>query len=66
MSRDDLEIVILSEVSQKKRNVLLYSIWKSAQCHVAAWMGGEFGGAWMHEDVWLSQNTANQLYANAK
>ena len=24
----------------------------SAQCHVAAWMGGEFGGEWIH--VWLS------------
>ena len=23
---------------------LLYSIWDSAQCGVAAWMGGEFGG----------------------
>ena len=32
---------------------LLYSTWNSAQCYVAAWMGGEFGGEWMHEDVWL-------------
>ena len=23
---------------------LLYSTWNSAQCHVAAWMGGESGG----------------------
>ena len=23
---------------------LLYSPWNSAQCYVAAWMGGEFGG----------------------
>ena len=23
---------------------LLYSTWNSAQCCVAAWMGGEFGG----------------------
>ena len=51
---DDLEIVILSEVSQKKRNVLLYSIWNSAQCYVAAWMGGEFRGEWIHVYVWLS------------
>ena len=29
---------------------LLYSI---AQCHVAAWMGGEFGGEWIHAYVWL-------------
>ena len=23
---------------------LLYSTWNSAQCNVAAWMGGEFAG----------------------
>ena len=27
---------------------LLHSTGKSAQCHVAAWMGGAFGGEWMH------------------
>ena len=26
----------------------------SAQCNVAAWMGGEFGGEWIHVYVWLS------------
>ena len=26
----------------------------SAQCYVAAWMGGEFGGEWIHVYVWLS------------
>jgi len=26
----------------------------SAQCHVAAWMGGEVGGEWIHVYVWLS------------
>ena len=33
---------------------LHYSIWNSAQCYVAAWMGGEFGGEWIHVYVWLS------------
>ena len=33
---------------------LLDSTWNSAQCQVAAWMGGEFGGAWIHVYVWLS------------
>ena len=32
---------------------LLYSTWNSAQCYVAAWMGGEFGGKWIHAHVWL-------------
>ena len=33
---------------------LLYSTWNSAQCYVAAWMGGEFGGEWIHVYVWMS------------
>ena len=27
---------------------LLYSTWNSAQCYVAAWMGGVFGEEWIH------------------
>ena len=27
---------------------LLYSTWNSARCYVAVWMGGEFGGEWIH------------------
>ena len=27
---------------------LLYSTWNSAQGYVAAWIGGEFGGEWIH------------------
>ena len=26
----------------------LYSTWSSAQCYVAAWMGGSLGGDWIH------------------
>ena len=33
---------------------LMYSTWNSAQCHVAAWVGGEFGEEWTHVHVWLS------------
>ena len=33
---------------------LLYSTENSAQCYVAAWTGGEFGGEWIHVHVWLS------------
>ena len=33
---------------------LLYSTGNSAECYVAAWMGGEFGGEWIHGYVWLS------------
>ena len=34
--------------------VLLYSTGNSAQCYVAAWMGGEFGGECIHVYGWLS------------
>ena len=33
---------------------LLYSTGNSAQCYVAFWMGGEFGGEGIHVYVWLS------------
>ena len=33
---------------------LLYSTGNSAQCYVAAWMQGEFGGEWIHVCVCLS------------
>ena len=33
---------------------LLYSTWTSVPCYVAAWMGGEFGGEWVHVRTWLS------------
>ena len=33
---------------------LLYSTGNSAQCYVAAWMGGDCGGEWVHVYVWLS------------
>ena len=33
---------------------LLSSTGDSAQCHVAAWMGGEFGGEGIRGYAWLS------------
>ena len=33
---------------------LLYSTGYSAQCYVAAWVGGDSGGEWTHVCVWLS------------
>ena len=49
------------------RNTLLYSKWitnkdllystgNSAQCYVAAWMGGEFGGEWIHVYVCMAES----------
>ena len=53
---------------------LLYSTWTSAQCYVAALMGGGFGGEWVHVHVWLRlfivhlnyHNVVGQLYPNIK
>ena len=36
---------------------LLYSTWNSAQCYVAAWMGGECGGEQIQVYVWLGPFT---------
>ena len=38
---------------------LLYSTGNSAQCYMAAWMGGEFGGGWIHAHAWLSSFAAH-------
>ena len=35
---------------------LMYSTGNSAQCYVAAWMGGKFRGEWIHVYVWLSSS----------
>ena len=33
---------------------LLYSTRNPVECNVAAWMGEEFGGEWLHVYAWLS------------
>ena len=38
---------------------LLYSTWNSAQCYVAAWMGGEPGGEWIQVCIWLSRHAVH-------
>ena len=34
--------------------MLKVQVGNSAQCCVAAWIGGEFGAEWIHVYVWLS------------
>ena len=48
------DIYILLQLKQITKHDLLYSTGNSAQCHMAAWMAGEFGGEWIHVYVWLS------------
>jgi len=33
-----------------------YSTWNSAQCYMAAWMGGEFGGEWIHTRTCMAES----------
>ena len=48
---DMYTLLYLKRISNKG---LLRSTGNSARCYVTAWMGGEFGGEWVHVYVWLS------------
>ena len=49
----------LTYLKWKTNKDLVYSTWNSVQCYVAAWMGQEFGGEWIHVCVWLSPFTVH-------
>ena len=49
-------MLYLKQITNKN---LLHSTWNSAQCYVAAWMGGGFVGEWIHEQAWLSPFTVH-------
>ena len=51
---DMYTLLYLKRITNKD---LLYSSENSAQCYVAAWIGGEFGGEWIPVYVWLSSFT---------
>jgi len=51
LSTDMYTLIYLKWISNRN---LLYSTGNSAQCYVAAWMGGELRGEWIHVYVWLS------------
>ena len=45
---------------------ILYSTGNTAQCYLAAWMGGEFGGKWICVFVWLSSSAVHlKLHYNS-
>ena len=41
-----IDTYTLLDLKWKTNKDLLYSSGDSAQCHVTAWVGGEFGGIW--------------------
>ena len=63
------ESLMTATFKKDNQQDLLYSTGNSAQCYVAAWMGGEFGGEWhVYMCVWVPlpftgsfHNIANQL-----
>ena len=50
---------ILLYLKWTTNKALLYSTGNPAQCYVAAWMGGEFWGEWIHMYIWLSPFTVH-------
>ena len=49
-------VLYLKWISNKD---LLYSTLNSARCSVAAWVGEEFRGEWVHECEWLGSFTVH-------
>ena len=65
--------VLTALFKMDNENVLLYSTGNSAQCYMAAWVGAECGGEWIHVYVWLSPfavhwnyHVVNQLLSDMK
>ena len=56
LEMDIYTLLCLKRVTNKD---LLYITWNSAQCCVAAWMGGELGEEWIHVPLLLTWNYHN-------
>ena len=53
------EMYTLLYLKQMTNKVLLYTTGNSAQCYLAAWMRGEFGGEWIQVYVLLNPFTVH-------
>ena len=49
LGNDRYTLLYLKWITSKD---LLFSTGNSPQCYVAVWMGGGFGGGWIHVYVW--------------
>ena len=58
-----MDMYTLLHLKQITNKDVLYSTGNSAQCYVAAWMGREFGGEWIHVYVWLSPFASMYMYS---
>ena len=57
-----LDVSTAEELQVSNHIILIFlqkmlHIENSPQCYVVAWMGGEFGGEWIHLYAWLSPFT---------
>ena len=51
-----MDMYTLLHLKQITNKDVLYSTGNSAQCYVAAWMGREFGGEWIHVYVCMAES----------
>ena len=56
-----IDIYTLLHFKRITNKALLYSTWNSAQCYMAAWMGGAFGRERIHVYEWWRLLTVVQL-----
>ena len=59
VSESGMDMCTLLNLEWITNKDLLYSIWDSAQCQVAAWIGGELRGEWIYVYAWLSLFTVH-------
>ena len=59
IGREFVNMYTLLNLKWITNKYLIYSTCNSAQGYVAAWMGGEFRGEWIHVYVWLSPFTVH-------
>ena len=59
--RATLDFIMSINSSHITNKDVMYSSWNSAQCYVATWVGGEFGGEWIHVHIWLCPSLINNV-----
>ena len=60
-----MDLYTLLYLKQITKKDLRYSTGNSVQCYLAAWVGGEFGGGWIHLYVHPPETTTTLLIGYA-
>ena len=56
-----MDMHTLVYLKQTTNRDLRYSTGNSAQCYMAAWLGGDFGGKWIHVCVCMAESLCCSL-----